>query len=340
MKSRIIYIKTNSHDAAFHFAVEEYCMRHFSNDVTILMLWQTDPCAMLGAYQIADAEIDLALAEEKNIQIVRRSSGGGTIFTDRGTILFTVITPFKETDDAKQIQRELVAGPVIKALIDMGIPVKLEGRNDILLEGRKISGLAQRLSGDRLCSHGSILYDADLEMLGKLLTPDQGKIESHALHSNRSRVTNIIDCMEPKLTTEDFLLTLKRKLFEVDNIEEYTMSQSELDQIENIRREKYTNPSWIYGKNPRFTYHNEKRFPAGKLEAYVNVEKGIIASCHLYGDFLGVLPLRELEEKLETKPYQFNEVSEILRAIDLTKYTNGISVNQMLECLFGREREN
>lgn len=208
-----------------------------------------------GRHQVAEVEIDAALAERMNIQVVRRSSGGGTIFTDSGTILFTIILPYNEGDDVRQV-REFVAELVIQALNGMGIPAKMEGRNDIVVEGKKISGLAQHLAGNRLCSHGSLLFNANLDLLAAVLKPEAAKYKTKAVQSVRGRVTNLISYMERRLTIQDFQEVLKQKLFETGSIQEYSLTEQDLRQIEQIRREKYANPSWTYGKTPRFTLQN------------------------------------------------------------------------------------
>ena len=314
-------------------------MHHLPKNEPIVMLWRTRPCVMLGNYQVVDAEIDIALAERMNIQIVRRSSGGGTIFTDQGTILYTVILHYTEGEDVKLLQREFVAGPVIRALNDMSIPVKMEGRNDIVLEGKKISGLAQYLSGDRLCSHGSLLYDADLELLAKVLRPDSEKIQTKALQSVRGRVANIAEYMHRRLPVERFQEALKKKLFESRDVQEYFLSEQEIERIEQIRREKYSNPEWIYGKNPRFTYQYKKRFPMGTLEVFLDVKNGLIISCQIFGDFLGLIPVGELEDRMVMKPYSFHVIKEELMKVNLQNYLGGITSQQLLECLFGRNEE-
>ncbi len=336
----ILYLEPKSMDAAFHFSVEEFAMLSLLKDEPVLMLWRTEPCAMLGRYQVADAEIDIALAEQKSIQVVRRSSGGGTIFTDQGTILYTVLLPYKEGDDVKQLQSEFVAGPVARALNDMGIPAKIEGRNDILLEGKKISGLAQYLSGDRLCSHGSLLYDADLELLARVLKPDAEKIKTKALQSVRSRVTNLVDYMKKPVSTQGFMTALKAKLFAAGDVHEYFLNEHDIAVIEKIRRDKYANPGWNFGKSPRFTFHNKKRYPLGQLEIFLTVEKGKITACQIYGDFLGLLPSSQLEQKLTLKPYQFQAIKEELQAVNLQNYLGGITLQQFLDCMFERNEES
>lgn len=336
----MIYIEPKSTDAAFHFAAEQYCMEHLSHLGEIMMIWQAENCVMLGQHQIAHAEINLETAARLNVNIVRRSSGGGTIFTDMGTLLYTFIVPCPRHADAseeydyKEISFTIVSRPMVAALNRLGIPAKLEGRNDILLDGKKVSGLAQRISNHCLCSHGSLLYDADLSTLTQVLLVDRDKIQSKAITSIRSRVTNIIDYMDKPYTTKEFWQLLKGALSAQGEMTEYVLSLDEIAKIEKIRDRKYKNPDWIYGHTPEFNYQNEQRFPMGKVGVFLNIKKGVIQSCKISGDFLGLYELRPLETLIEHCRYDANEVRARLEAIDLTPYLRGITHDEFVACMF------
>jgi lipoate-protein ligase A len=330
----MIYIEPQSTDAAFHFSVEEYCMRRFAGNEIVWMIWQADKCAMLGRNQIADAEVDLEEAERKGVRVVRRSSGGGAIFTDRGTLLYSSIQPFGAGDDAKEILRA-VAEPVVNALNQMGIQAVIEGRNDILVDGRKISGMAQHAGDGRLCSHGSLLYDADLEALASVLRPDEGKIKSKALPSMRSRVTNLKEYMNDPCSIKEFWDRLRQSLFEKLDLTRYDLSADDIKQIEKIRLEKYANPGWTLGRTPKFTFSNQQRFPGGKVEVFLEIEKGAVKSCAIKGDFLGWESVRPVEARIEGLFYSRDVIKESLEAMDIKPYMASIALDELLSCLFG-----
>jgi len=329
-----LYIQTNSKDAAYHFSVEEYITRNFSSDEPVMMIWQTKKTVMLGNYQVAAAEVNMGFAEEAGIELVRRSSGGGAIFTDLGTLLYTMILPYTQGQCTRQIAKETVAGAVVDALNKISIPAVHEGRNDILLDGKKISGLAQYIRRGRLCTHGSLLYDTNLDMLAQVLNVDEDKIRSKAIRSVRSRVTNIKPHMKQPLEVEDFRNLLKQKLFEGREIREYTLSEGELEAINCIYREKYANDCWTFESSPKFTLHNSKRFPAGKVEVYLDIVKGAVASCSIRGDFLGTVPIRGLEEQLEKQAFQYDVICDVLDGIMLEPYLGGITKSEFLSCIF------
>lgn len=328
----MLYIETNSKDAAFYFSAEEYLMRHFEPDVPIMMIWQTEKCVMLGNYQVADAEVNISYARKEEMQLVRRPSGGGTIFTDSGTVLYTLILPSADRQYATEAARKEFADSLTGALNSMGIPAKFEGRNDIVVDGKKVSGIAQHAKNSRLCTHGSILYNTDLDMLAQVLNVDAAKIQSKAIRSVRSRVTNIKEYMGQPFST--FLSLLKRNLLEDRNIQNYSLADNELRKVEEIYHEKYGNPAWTFEKSPRFSFHNSIRFTEGKVEVYLDIVEGSVASCSIRGDFLGTVPIRGLEEQLEKITFQYQTMHDALDRITLAPYLGGITKDQLLSCMF------
>lgn len=329
----MVYVEIDSKDAAIHFSAEDYLMKNFAGNKPIMMIWQTDKCAMVGNYQVVEAEVNMAFANKENVQIVRRPSGGGTIYTDSGTILFTMILPFADGEYAQTV-RDKVAGVVIDVLNEAGIPAKLEGRNDILLGGKKITGLAQHAKNNRLCTHGSLLYDADLEALVETLSVDEEKIRSKAIKSVRSRVTNIKEFTGLKLSTAEFLALLKKGLFKSQDAEEYTLSGHELDAIKKIHAEKYGSTLWTFEKSPPFSFSSSMRFPAGKVEIFMDIAEGIVKTCAIRGDFLGIVPISGLENLLTDNAFNRAAMESVLSGADISPYLGGITQEELLSCMF------
>ena len=327
----MFFVETKSVNAAFHFSTEEFLMQRFGLG-PVIMLWQADKCVMLGANQVALAEVNMSFAQQEKINIVRRSSGGGAIFTDMGTLLYTMIQPYQKESAVMQIAKETIVGSVIGVLNKMGVPAVLEGRNDILANGKKFSGIAQYVRHDMLCTHGSLLYDTDLEMLTNVLNVDDEKIHSKAIRSVRSRVTNIKDYMG--LSTGNFIELLKTELISLNKAQPYVLTSSELNEIEKICKEKYENTDWTFGKSPAFSFSNSKRFPDGKIEVYLDIKKGVVTSCAIRGDFLGVAPIRALEEKLENISFQYEAFVKVLDEVSLSSFIGDITKEQLLLCIF------
>jgi len=329
----VLYLKPESDDASFHFAVEEYLLEHSRLDQPIFMIWQTRKTAMVGLYQVVDAEVDRDYAQAAGIQIVRRQSGGGTIFTDLGTLLYTLILP--QTDqDFQQVLRERLAGPIAMALGKLGIPAVVEGRNDILVAGKKVSGLAQYVRRQQDYSNYSLLYNADLNMLASVLQVDEEKIRSKVVRSVRSRVTNLREHLPAPDSTLEFWGLLEKALDEQWGLQGYTLSETDLVKVREIYSEKYANPKWTFGRDPKFTFRGSKRFPAGKVEVYLEVAGGGIRSCAICGDFLGTASIRELESVFEGLSLRREAVAVALSQVDTRPYLGEITREQLLSCVF------
>lgn len=338
----MLYIEPPSTDAAFHFAAEEYCMAQMDKwKEPVFMLWRTKPCVMLGRNQLLETEVNKQVTQEKGIQITRRSTGGGTIYTDMGTLLYTLITPCpvdeKGNSDFEAVKLSTLSKPVVDALNSIGVPAYQEGRNDILLDGRKISGLAQCISQNQICSHGSLLYNADLSTLLEVLRVDKAKIESKAISSVRARVTNIVDYLETPYTVEEFWAKFRDAFIEGQGFTQYNLTDVDLKEIESIRERKYANSKWTNDVPFSYNYTYEKRFPAGKLVVQLVVDKEKnIQDCKLCGDFMGMRPMELLENEIRGKAYKEAEIQQVLHGINLSPYLGNVLPEQLLECMFAQ----
>jgi lipoate-protein ligase A len=330
----MLYIEPDSTDAAYHFAVEEYCMRTFPPGERVWMLWQTGRCVMLGCNQVADAEVDLDSAGKLGVNIVRRSSGGGTIYTDGGTLQFTQIAPFQLGSGSSARERESLSKPMLNALRKIGANAALDGRNDITLYGAKISGMAQYYSGGRACSHGSLLYSANADVLAEVLRPDEEKIKAKALRSVRARVTNVIDHLDHNLPLREFWSILKDIIKTEYGVEEYKLTPVDVAEIERIRAGKFASDDWTYGKSPKFSYNNAKRFPLGKVDISLEIAGGVITNCGICGDFMALLPIAQLEARLTGLPYVRGKVEAAVSDIDFQPYLGGISREEFVSVMF------
>jgi lipoate-protein ligase A len=194
--------------------------------------------------------------------------------------------------------------------------------------------MAQYIKDGVLVSHCSLLFDTDLDRLTTVLRTDTGKIVSKALASMRSHVTNLAEYMPVSRTTAEFKDMLKAVFFEDLNLDEYELTEEDIQKIHEIRLQKYANSEWNIGSEPRFSYSNARRFPGGKVEVHLNTEHGVIESCVLNGDFLALLPVRGLEEKIEGLPYRVNTVRNALASVDLGPYLGTITLDELLSCVF------
>jgi lipoate-protein ligase A len=323
-------------DAAFNFSAEEHLVNTLKKeDEPAVLLWRTGKTVMLGRNQVAKAEINGKAAEENGIKVVRRHSGGGTIYTDPGVLLYSVIAPYGNETDVRTIFGESIVAPIIGVLGDMGVRASFEGRNDIVVAGRKVSGLAQFIKNGKICSHASLLYDADLDLLAAVLNADGDKISSKALRSVRSRVANLKEFMSAPPSMDAFCARVKAKLLSVGAVPR-ALTRADAEAARRIQKERFDTPEWTYGNAPRYSFKNSLRFPGGRVEVYADVKDGLIDGCRIRGDFLGLSPIAELESLLTGVRYDAASVAAALdsRGDDLPRYLGGIGAEELLACIF------
>jgi lipoate-protein ligase A len=269
---------------------------------------------------------------EQGIHVVRRLSGGGAVYHDLGNLNFSFITK----DDGNSFHDfKKFTDPVVKALKKLGVNAELSGRNDILAEGKKISGNAQFSTKGRMFSHGTLLFDSEIENVVSALNVRMDKIESKGIKSIRSRVTNIREHLNEDMTMEEFKETLLTYLFEeFDSIPKYELTESDWEQIRKISRERYANWDWNYGKSPKFNVELSNRFAAGSVDVRLHIVKGIIQESKIFGDFFGVGDVSDIEGKLNGIRYDREEIEKVLEDIDLTHYFGNVTRQEFLDLLY------
>jgi lipoate---protein ligase len=322
----------NATDPYLNLALEEHLLRNVKADEDILLFYINEPSIIIGRNQNTLEEINHPYVESKGIHVVRRLSGGGAVYHDLGNLNFSFIT----TNARENIQnfRKFTA-PVIKVLQSLGIPAELGGRNDILVQGRKISGNAQYVAGQRMVSHGTLLFESDLTQVVEALNVKMTKIESKGIKSVRSRVANISEFMEEPLGVLAFRRRLLEGIFEGENpIPQYRLTGSDWEAAHKLADEHYRSWEWNYGRSPAFNVHKVQRFPVGEIEARIDVYQGTIRSIKFYGDFLGLGDVRELEDSLSGARYHPHELKAILEAVDISVYFGGVNREDFISFLY------
>lgn len=328
----MLYMETNSHDPTWNLALEE-AAQEWDQPEDIMMLWQNDNAIIVGRYQNAEKEINFDAANNLGVKVVRRSTGGGTVYHDLGNLNYSFIRP---VDYTKKNDMSTLAKPMEEALNIMGIPALAQGRNDITLEGKKISGTAQRIHNKRLLHHGTLLFDSNLDVLMSVLNVDPSKIISKGINSVRSRVTNIREHVSPQQfpDMQAFWAALIKAYEKEGPLTRIDPPAPLLDKARFLQETKYQTWEWNFGHAPAFQYHNTRRFPGGNLEVDVNVENGLISLCRFCGDFLGLVELDDLENLLKGIKYTSADVLARLQTIDLTQYLGSITAEEVAACMF------
>ena len=247
-----------------NIALEEYMLRNFSPDNDYLLFYINRPSIIIGSYQNTLEEINYDYVNEKNIRVVRRLSGGGAVYHDLGNLNFS----FHTNHDIKSINNfKNFTAPVIKVLQDLGLNAELKGRNDIEVDGRKISGTAQFTNGKRMLSHGTLLFNSELGEVVNALNVKMNKIESKGHKSVRSRVANISEFLNDKISIEEFRKMLLEGLFQgVEDFETYHLTEDEWKAVHQLKEEKYDSWDWNFGRSPKFNIKRTRRFAAGEID--------------------------------------------------------------------------
>ena len=327
----MIYLETGSVDPAYNLAFEEYVLKNIRQD-TVLILWQNDNSVIVGRNQNAEAEINRSFVEEKGIKVVRRNTGGGAVFHDLVNLNYSFIT------DADSLEKDTLRrflDPVVEALRSMGLDAESSGRNDILVSGKKVSGTAQQLHKGRILHHGTLLFDADTSLLAGALNPDPTKYTSKGIGSVRSRVGNIRDHLAGDVTIRQFWDRLKTVLT-ADGFTDGFLSEQDLAATQLLKAEKYDTWEWNFGRSPKFQLQNRRRYPGGLLEIHLSVDQGILSELRIFGDFLALLPVSELEECMEGCPYEEVALSNALSGVDLKPYLGSITLQELVDTVLNK----
>jgi len=289
----------------FCLAAEEHLLKNFKED--IFMLWQSDKTVVTGKHQNALAEINYPFVRENNITLARRISGGGTVYHDMGNVNFAFI---KNVKSPAEISFKMFTEPVVEALARMEIEATTSGRNDLLIEGLKISGNAEHVFKNRVLHHGTLLFKSDLENLGKAIKVVPGKFESKAVQSKRSKVANISDFLQSEMETEDFAQFLIDVQFEKEGNIAYEITKSDSEIIQRLATEKFESWDWRYGYSPKYSFKNEVRIDGRTLSVQLNIKKGRIQECKISGSYFSEIEAKEFSKKLTGKRHFFEDIKE------------------------------
>ncbi|KMY53185.1 lipoate--protein ligase [Bacillus sp. FJAT-27231] len=319
-------------DPRVNLAIEEYAVKYLDINESYLLFYINEPSIIIGKNQNTIEEINVDYVEDKNIHVVRRLSGGGAVYHDLGNLNFSFIT--KDDGDSFHNFKKFTE-PVVAALRKLGIEAEMSGRNDILSNGLKISGNAQFSTKGRMFSHGTLMFQTNMDDVVAALKVRKDKIESKGIKSIRSRVTNIADLLKESMTIEEFRQFLLENIFEGEShIPEYQLEDKDWRVIEQISQERYKNWDWNYGKSPAFNIQRSHRFPVGLIDVRLDVKNGLIQSCKIYGDFFGVGDVEEMEKGLTGVRYEKNDIKQALEALDVPHYFGNVTKEEIADLLY------
>ncbi len=323
------YIENNSTNPYYNLALEEYILTNFTDDDYILF-WQNNNTIVIGKFQNTIEEINVDEIKKHNISVVRRNTGGGAVYHDMGNLNFSFITDWKGEEEHSY---HTFLQPVIDALKTLGINAENSGRNDLIVDNCKISGNAQTIHNKRVLHHGTILINSNLSLLSKVLTPNKAKIESKGIKSVKSRVGNLCGIVQQDISVESVIQAMKERISQFENIEKIELSEKDLHEIKKLEETKYKSHEWNYSLSPKFNYKKTQYFQNGLVSVELFVAEGIIESCKIFGDFLAVCDIDEVEKSLVGILYKEEELSEIISKFDEKMFFGGIAHKDILSCL-------
>lgn len=317
-------------DPFYNLALEEYCLNNF-DDREILILWQNMPTVVIGRNQNTIEEINLDFVQEKDIKVVRRLSGGGAVYHDLGNLNFTFIV--NDHSGLNRYDFARFTRPVISALEKMGVRAEDNGRNDITIEGKKFSGNAQYRRGHKLLHHGTLLFNSDLEEMVRVLNVDPEKIISKGVKSVRSRVTNIAEHLTEPVDINIFKNILTQTIFGDQIHEQYMLNQDETNAVKRLKEEKYSTWEFVFGSSPPFNLVKKAQFDWGNIKVHLNIKRGRIEACIIYGDFFAGQDIAELSRHLYGIEYREEAIRKCLEAVNISSYLPQIDSEEMVKLL-------
>jgi len=322
-------INQSNSNPYFNLAAEEYLLKNFQED--FFMLWRSRPSVVVGKHQNALAEINHEFVQKNQIPVARRLSGGGTVFHDPGNVNFTFI---RNVEKISEVNFKVFTVPVVEALSKLGIEAYTSGRNDLLIDGKKISGNAEHVHKNRVLHHGTLLFDSHLDALKGALKVNLSKFEDKAVQSNRSEVTNIANYMLSSMSVEEFTNFLFTEISQnYQEFKVYELTPEDMEAIQKLSTEKYQTWDWIFGYSPRYRFKNLFETENGEVHINLLVEKGLLAEVTVSGAIEEELS-QKLTERLVGCRHDLESGREVLIRIDEILQNYSFPTERFLKALF------
>lgn len=324
----MLLIDSPSQNAFFNIASEEYLLHRFPTE-EIFLLYVNAPSIIVGKFQNTLAEINLDYVQQKGVKVVRRMSGGGAVYHDLGNLNFSFHTLLGHQDFG---DFSFFTQPVLNVLNALGVPAVLQGRNDLLVEGKKFSGNAKLARHGKMIQHGTILLNSEMEVLGEALKVNPLKYIDKAIQSTRSRVTNLIGYLPKNTTTEQLKNVLRAEIMKNNPAaERYEWTEEDLQGIQKLMITKYETWDWNYGFSPNYNFKKAIKIPAGFIEIHLDVVHGIIDKAKIFGDFFAAQPIEDLEALLIGQKHESNALQKLFADLDLTVFFGKVTPEEILD---------
>ncbi|HRP90043.1 MAG TPA: lipoate--protein ligase [Edaphocola sp.] len=319
-----------STDPYFNIATDEYILKHIKEDC--FMLWRNDNAIIIGKYQNALAEINYEYVKANNIHVVRRISGGGAVYHDLGNLNFSFT---KQGENMSLMDFEGYTKPIVDVLQEMGVNAKFEGRNDLMIDGLKISGNAEHIFRNKILHHGTLLFSSQMKNVSEALKTHPLKFQDKAVKSIPKRVTNIADHMPEPISIEEFTKRIMDHVVaSFPDCKYYEFTPEDIAAIEKLKQEKYMTDEWNYGLVADYNFQKAVKTPGGILEIHMEVQKGIIEKIKIFGDFFNLRDVEDIEQTLVNCKHEEQALRTALSTFKIEEYFHGITIEDIINAMF------
>ncbi len=326
----MLCIYNKSTEPYYNMATEEYIFRNFNED--IFMLWRNDNAIIVGKHQNTLAEINVDYVKEKNINVVRRLSGGGAVFHDLGNLNFTFIM---NVNEGHLVDFKKYTQPIIDVLQKLGVNAIFEGRNDLTIEGKKFSGNAVHVVKNRVLQHGTLLFASEMKDLSEALKVNPLKFTDKSVKSVRSRVTNISEHLPELISLDKFSDMIMEHIKEMyDESIAYEINQDDSIKIQELADSKYSKWEWNFGYQAKYSFEKMIHTNGGNIEFHLVVDKGIILECKIFGDYFNTLETQDIEKALVNVPHREGDIREILSKFNIDDYFKNANIDEIVAGFF------
>ncbi len=326
----MLIILHQSTDPYFNVAADEFVLKNLEEDC--VMLWRNDNAVIVGKYQNALAEINYDYVKKHNTAVIRRLSGGGAVYHDLGNLNFS----FTQTgQDSNLANFRKFTQPIVDVLQSMGVNAGLEGKSDLMIESRKISGNAAHIYRNKILSHGTILFSSEMHDVSESLRINREKYIDKAVRSNPKKVTNVSAHLKTPMRVEEFAIKLRDYFLEIyPDSRLYEFTPEDIRSIQKLRDEKYATYEWNFGRSPNYSFQKTISTPDGMLEINFDVKKGIIDQMKISGDLIFKRDIRKLESALSNILHEENAIRRALSNIQSDTILGYVTDNQLIDAMF------
>jgi lipoate-protein ligase A len=317
-------------DPYYNIAAEEYLLKNAVTDT--FMTWRNEPSVIVGKHQNASKEINHSFVEALNLPVIRRITGGGTVYHDPGNINFSFIYTDRKENLVNFKEFTL---PVINFLDELGLKAVYEGKNNITVDGLKVSGNSAHIYKNKVLHHGTLLFDAKLDMLEKAIAGREELFRDKAVRSVRKNVLNIRGLLKTDLSADEFNGLFRAFIikYRTDSYED-KINLAEKEAILKLVEEKYKTYRWNFGYSPEYLYHNELDIPEGKLTVSLHVKDGLIYNSEIKGPGNYSRFYNNITGHLAGAVHEKKSMSERLKKLTFANEFERNLMNQIIDHLF------